>query len=261
MTNLSEIPVPAPRDALPDLTFEGLHARLREAALRAGWSSLMPVQARAIPYLLARRDMMIQARTGSGKTGAFLLPMLERLDAKKDRCQALILVPTRELAQQVWQQAETICGGAGFRTAAVYGGVGYGPQVQALKAGAHIVVGTPGRALDRIARQYQIELEERILPNDEDVAKVVAERLTALLEARLRERDKLQAERSQRFESLARELAGQEDELPIITMLLDDYYQKMLHPVMEKPVSHAKSAPKSNFKKRSSNRRRGRRRR
>jgi len=482
LTNPSEIPPAAPHDPLPDLTFAGLPERLREAALRAGWGDLMPVQARALPYLLAGRDMMIQARTGSGKTGAFLLPMLERLDPKKERCQALILVPTRELAQQVWQEAETICGGSGFRTVAVYGGVGYGPQVDALKAGAHIVVGTPGRALDhllkrnfsldrlemlvfdeadrmlsmgfypdmlemkrylperpvntcmfsatfpysvmraarefirepefislssdhvhvtevehvyykvpgmdkdrglvrlievenpenalifcntkdrvhyvtvvlqrfgydadeissalsqgqreqvlgrvrkgtlrflvatdvaargldipelstviqyeppdevenyihragrtgragaggvavtlvnpmekpaldRIARQYQIELEERILPSDEDVAKVVAERLTALLEARLRERDKLQAERSQRFESLARELAGQEDELPIITMLLDEYYQKMLHPVVEKPVSHAKSAPKSNFKKRSSNRRRGGRRR
>jgi len=61
----------------------------------------MPVQAQAIPYLLAKRDMMIQARTGSGKTGAFLLPMLERLDPKRNECQALILVPTRELAKQV----------------------------------------------------------------------------------------------------------------------------------------------------------------
>ena len=74
-------------------------------------TTLMPVQAMAIPYLLARRDMLIQARTGSGKTGAFLLPMLKRLDQSRPHCQALVLVPTRELARQVWHEAETLCGG------------------------------------------------------------------------------------------------------------------------------------------------------
>ena len=111
--------------------------------------------------------------------------------------------------------------------------------------------------LDRIARHYEIELEERIIPSDEDVAAVVAERLTALLEARLRTRDKLQTERSQRFDALARTLADEEDELPIITMLLDDYYQKMLHPTVELPAGQAKPTQKSRFKKRSSSRRRG----
>ena len=100
---------------------------------RAGWPALMPVQARAIPYLMAGRNMMIQARTGSGKTGAFLLPMVERLDPKKNRCQALILVPTRELARQVWNEAQVIFGDKGLRTVAVYGGVGYGPQIDALQ--------------------------------------------------------------------------------------------------------------------------------
>jgi ATP-dependent RNA helicase DeaD len=111
--------------------------------------------------------------------------------------------------------------------------------------------------LDRIARQYEIDLEERIIPSDEDVANVVAERLTTLLEARLRDRDKLQAERSQRFAPLARELADQEEELPIITMLLDDYYQKMLHPTVEKPKAEKKFEQKSKSKKRGGNRRRG----
>lgn len=442
----------------------------------------MPVQARAIPYLLTGRDMMIQARTGSGKTGAFLLPMLERLDSNRNECQALILVPTRELARQVSHEAELLCGQAGFRTVAVYGGVGYGPQIEGLKKGAQIVVGTPGRVLDhllkrtfsldklkilifdeadrmlsmgfypdmldmksylpnrpvhtcmfsatfpysvmraaqvfikepefitlssdhihvtevdhvyykvkgmdkdrslvrlievenpdnalifcntkdrvhyvavvlqrfgydadeissalsqsqredvlgrvrngklrflvatdvaargldipelsyviqyeppdetenyihragrtgragaggvavslvnpmekplldRIARQYEIEIEERIIPSDEDVAKVVAERLTALLEARLRTRDKLQAERSQRFVPLARELADQENELPIITMLLDDTYQEMLHPSVERPAREIKPRQKSQPQKRRSNRRKGGRRR
>jgi ATP-dependent RNA helicase DeaD len=114
--------------------------------------------------------------------------------------------------------------------------------------------------LDRIARHYEIELEESLIPSDEDVARVVAERLTALLEARLRERDRLQAERSQRFIPLARELAEQEDELPIITMLLDDTYQKMLHPSVERPAREARPARKSQAQKRPGNRRRGGRR-
>ena len=466
------------KNPLPDITFEGLPESLKEAAQRANWAGLMPVQARAITYLLGKRDMIIQARTGSGKTGAFLLPMLERLDPKRDECQALVLVPTRELARQVSHEAEILCGQAGLRTAAVYGGVGYGPQIAALKAGAHIVVGTPGRVLDhllkrnfsldklimlifdeadrmlsmgfypdmvemkgylpdrpvntcmfsatfpysvmraakefirepefislssdhihvtevehvyykvpgmdkdrslvrlievenpenalifcntkdrvhyvtvvlqrfgydadeissalaqgqreqvlsrvregtlrflvatdvaargldipelsyviqyeppdevenyihragrtgragatgvavtlvnamekpvldRIARQFEIDLEERIIPSDADVAKVVAERLTALLEARLRDRDKLQAERSQRFIPLARELAEQEDELPIITMLLDDTYQKMLHPTAERLKRETTLARKGRPQKRRGDRRRG----
>jgi len=134
------------------VTTETLPAALRNAVKRAGWTDLMPVQARAIPRLLEGQDVMVQARTGSGKTAAFLLPMLERLDRNDKVCQALILVPTRELAKQVSQQAEMLCNDAGFRTVAVYGGVGYGPQVEALTAGAQIVVGTPGRVLDHLLR-------------------------------------------------------------------------------------------------------------
>ena len=74
----------------------------------------MDVQSRTLPYLLAGRNMMIQARTGSGKTGVFLLPMLANLDPTRPVCQALVLVPTRELARQVHQEAEKICGEAGL---------------------------------------------------------------------------------------------------------------------------------------------------
>ena len=112
-----------------------------------------PYSRMAIPYLLARRDMLIQARTGSGKPGAFLLPMLKRLDQSRPHCQALVLVPTRELARQAWHEAETLCGDAGLRHVPVYGGVGYGPQVDALRDGAHIVVGTPGRVLDHLLKR------------------------------------------------------------------------------------------------------------
>jgi ATP-dependent RNA helicase DeaD len=445
-------------DPLPDVTIEQLPERLREAATRVGWTTLMPVQARAIPYLLGMRNMMIQARTGSGKTGAFLLPMLERLDPERRHCQALILVPTRELARQVGQESEKLCGSAGLRTVIVYGGVGYEAQIEALRQGAQIVVGTPGRTLDhllkrtlsldgietlifdeadrmlsmgfypdmkqiqgylprrnlqtcmfsatfpsyvirtarefihepefitlsldhvhvtdtahicyivpgmekdrslvrlieienpssaiifcntktkvhyvsavlqrfgydadelsadlsqrdrervlervrkgmlrflvatdvaargldipdlshviqfeppedpegyihragrtgragaagiaislvsdlekmdldRIAKRFGIDLQERPLPTPADVEAVVAERITALLEARLRDRDKLLVERSQRFVALGRSLAENEDESAIIAMLLDDYYQQTLHAPVPQPAS------------------------
>jgi len=455
LDNTSSSLTDSPRNPLAEVTLEQLPDNLQKAAARAGWNSLVAVQARAIPYLLAGRNMMIQARTGSGKTGVFLLPMLARLDPAKAACQALILVPTRELARQVWQETEKICSESGLRTVAVYGGVGYGAQTSALKAGAHIVVGTPGRVLDhllkrtfsleqlrmlvydeadrmlsmgfypdmreaqrylpkrpvhtcmfsatfpysvmrtaqefirngeflslstdhihvtdtehifylvpgmdkdrslvrlieienpasviifcntkarvhyvsvvlqrfgydadelsadlsqaerdrvldrvragslrflvatdvaargldipslshviqyeppeeteayihragrtgragasgvaislvnraekydldKIAKEFKIEFEERTIPSDEDVEAIVAERTTALLEARLRLRDKLQTERSHRFVPLARSLAENEEELPIITMLLDDYYQQTLHaPVIQ----------------------------
>jgi ATP-dependent RNA helicase DeaD len=137
---------------LPEVRLEGLSPAMRAAAARAGWKELMPVQARAIPYLLAGRDAMVQSRTGSGKTGAFLLPILERVDRPRARCQALVLVPTRELASQVGREAEILAGPGDLRTVAVYGGVGYGPQLEAFRAGAHVVVGTPGRILDHLLR-------------------------------------------------------------------------------------------------------------
>jgi ATP-dependent RNA helicase DeaD len=462
-----------------DLSMADLPPAIQEAAVRAGWTTLTPVQARAIPYLLAGRHVMVQARTGSGKTGAFLLPMLPRLDPGHNQCQALVLVPTRELARQVWQEAQTIFGATGVRTVAVYGGVGYKDQIEALKQGAHLVVGTPGRVLDhllrrtftlehlkmlvydeadrmlsmgfypdmvqmqrylpdrridtcmfsatfpeyiirtagqfmrepelislskdhihvaetehivydvpgvgkdrvlvklielenpasaiifcntkvnvhfvavvlqrfgydadelsadlpqpdrervlervrkgklrflvatdvaargldipnlshvfqyeppeeieayihragrtgragasgvaitlvngmekyamrRIARQFDIDIDERPVPTDADVEAVVSERLTALLEARLRERDKLQAERAGRFVPLARRLAEGEDESAMIAMLLDDYYQQMLHAPIAPP---AESTPPQGDQQSSTRRRSGRRRR
>ncbi|MBU0494466.1 MAG: DEAD/DEAH box helicase [Chloroflexi bacterium] len=148
-----------------------LPPHLQEALVRAGWPELMPVQAKALPYLLARRDLMVQSRTGSGKTGAFVLPILDRVDTRRAVCQALVLVPTRELARQVARDAETLAGGAGdgsgVRVVAVYGGVGYGPQLEAFRQGAHLVVGTPGRILDHLLRR-SLSLEHlQILVFDE----------------------------------------------------------------------------------------------
>jgi ATP-dependent RNA helicase DeaD len=470
-----------PLHPLPDVTLEQLPERLRASAALAGWTTLTPVQARAIPYVLAGRGMMIQARTGSGKTGAFILPMLERLDPQQPHTQALVLVPTRELARQVWQHSETLFGGSGIRTAAIYGGVGYKTQMDALRQGAHVIVGTPGRVLDhllkgtlsldqirmlifdeadrmlsmgfypdmkdvqrylprralnacmfsatfpsyvlhlahefirepefislsgdhvhvtntehvfytspgmdkdraliriieienpasaiifcntkqrvhylsivlqrfgydadeltadlaqkdrervlervrrgtlrflvatdvaargldipdlshvvqyeppedpeayihragrtgragavgvaislvtevekmelkRIAKRFEIDMQERPLPTEADVEQIVAERVTALLEARLRQRDKLQIERSQRFVPVGRSLAESEDESAIIAMLLDDYYQQTLHAPVIKPPEAAKPTEQSHSKPESGGSRRRRRR-
>jgi len=141
-----------PEDALAETMLEELPEPLQAACARAGWTKLLSVQARAIPYLLAKRDLMVQSQTGSGKTGAFLLPILERIDPAKGACQALVLVPTRELAQQVAREAEVLCGDLGVRTAVVYGGVKYGPQLDAFRTGAQLVVGTPGRILDHLLK-------------------------------------------------------------------------------------------------------------
>jgi ATP-dependent RNA helicase DeaD len=156
-----------PENVMPPITMADLPEPLREAARRAGWSTLMPVQARAIPYLLAERDLMVQSRTGSGKTGAFLLPILGRIDPRRATCQALVLAPTRELARQVAEDAKVLAGNTGMRTAVVYGGVAYGPQIQAFRQGAHLVVGTPGRILDHLLKRNLSLDGLRILVFDE----------------------------------------------------------------------------------------------
>jgi ATP-dependent RNA helicase DeaD len=142
-----------PENAVPQITIAELPEPLRRAVARAGWTHLMPVQAKALPYLLAGRDLMVQSRTGSGKTGAFLLPILDRIDARRATCQAMVLAPTRELARQVAHEAEVLAGDTGLRVALVYGGVAYGPQLQAFRQGAHLVVGTPGRILDHLLKR------------------------------------------------------------------------------------------------------------
>ncbi len=141
-----------PQD-IPEITLQDLPERLQAAAARAGWTKLMPVQAKSMPYLLAGKDVLVQSHTGSGKTGAFLLPALDRINPNKKSCQVLILVPTRELAKQVAHEAEILAADSGVRTIAVYGGASYGPQIAAFEAGAHLVVGTPGRILDHLLKR------------------------------------------------------------------------------------------------------------
>jgi ATP-dependent RNA helicase DeaD len=156
-----------PEGALPELKLQDLPQQLREAVARAGWKELMPVQAKAIPHLLDRRDIMVQSRTGSGKTAAFLLPILDRIDPQRASCQALVLSPTRELARQVAAEAKLLASDTGVRTAVVYGGVAYGPQLDAFRKGAHIVVGTPGRILDHLLKRNLSLKDLQVLVFDE----------------------------------------------------------------------------------------------
>lgn len=148
-----ELHVTAPEDSLPPCSLEELPDIMREACARAGWTRLMPVQAHTLPYLMAGRDIMVQSRTGSGKTGAYLLPLLSLLNPEEKKPQALILAPTRELASQVEHEAAVLLEGTGLSAAALYGGVGYGRQLEALRSGVQLIVGTPGRVLDHLLRR------------------------------------------------------------------------------------------------------------
>ncbi len=140
-------------ELLPEYTMADLPHGLRAGFEKMGWTTLMQVQARAIPYILAHRDVMIQSRTGSGKTGAYLVPVFQRINPEQNATQALVLVPTRELAQQVIHEANILGSEMNVRSVAVYGGTAYGPQLDAFRQGAHLVVGTPGRILDHLLRR------------------------------------------------------------------------------------------------------------
>jgi ATP-dependent RNA helicase DeaD len=145
-----------PADESPGATtFRDL--ALSEPVLRAltdvGYESPSPIQAATIPVLLSGADMLGQAQTGTGKTAAFALPALTRIDLSKHEPQVLVLVPTRELALQV---AEAFLKYAahlkGFHVLPIYGGQSYQPQLNALRRGVHVVVGTPGRVIDHMNR-------------------------------------------------------------------------------------------------------------
>lgn len=117
-----------------------------------GFTAPTPIQAQAIPHLLSGRDVVGQAQTGTGKTAAFSLPILERIDVKSTAVQALILTPTRELALQVGQAIRGFNDDRRLKIATLYGGQAIDPQISRLRRGAQIVVGTPGRILDLLSR-------------------------------------------------------------------------------------------------------------
>ncbi len=118
-----------------------------------GYESMTPIQAEALPLILQNKDLIAQAKTGSGKTAAFGIGLLSKLDVKKFRVQSLVLCPTRELADQVAKELRTIAKFAhNIKVLTLTGGVAFGPQLGSLKHGAHIIVGTPGRVLKHLKK-------------------------------------------------------------------------------------------------------------
>jgi len=130
-----------------------LAPELLRAVADAGYTTPTPIQVRAIPLILKGRDIMGLAQTGTGKTAAFTLPIVQRLLGGPRRARALILTPTRELAVQVRESFAKYAEHSGLEIAVVYGGVPLGPQEQALRTGVDVIVATPGRLLDHMERQ------------------------------------------------------------------------------------------------------------
>jgi ATP-dependent RNA helicase DeaD len=131
----------------------GLSDAVVRAVKSVGYEAASPIQAATIPVLLEGADVLGQAQTGTGKTAAFALPILSRIELKRREPQALVLVPTRELAIQVAEAFQKYASGLnGFHVLPIYGGQSYVPQFNALKRGPQVIVGTPGRVIDHLER-------------------------------------------------------------------------------------------------------------
>jgi ATP-dependent RNA helicase RhlE len=132
-----------------------LHRDLVTGIRELGFTRPTPIQGEAIPAVIAGRDVLACAQTGSGKTAAFLLPIAHRLmDKPRRTSRALVLTPTRELAAQILEEFNALAVHTPLTGAAVHGGVGMGPQEHAFRAGVDVVVATPGRLLDHATRPY-----------------------------------------------------------------------------------------------------------
>lgn len=139
----------------PSSEFEslGLNGHLLQALQAIGYETPSPIQAQSIPPLLAGRDVLGQAQTGTGKTAAFALPVLQNLDTRAGAPQVLVLTPTRELAIQVAEAFQKYAQFIpGFHVLPIYGGSAYDKQIRGLKRGVHVVVGTPGRVMDHMRK-------------------------------------------------------------------------------------------------------------
>ncbi len=137
----------------------GLSPEYLSSVEKLNYTEPTPIQLAAIPPLLKGRDLIGQAQTGTGKTAAFMLPLLQRLDSSIRGVKALILAPTRELAKQVTDAGKALAGKTNHKIVSVYGGQSYTIQLRALERGADVVVGTPGRLLDLI-RQKHLDLSQ-----------------------------------------------------------------------------------------------------
>jgi ATP-dependent RNA helicase DeaD len=155
-------------EVIPAFAELGLADGVLDALRDVGYETPSPIQAETIPHLLAGRDVVGLAQTGTGKTAAFALPILSNLDLSQKTPQALVLAPTRELALQVCEAFERYAAHLrGVRVLPVYGGQGYGVQLSALRRGVHVVVGTPGRIMDHLDKGTLDLSELRFLVLDE----------------------------------------------------------------------------------------------
>jgi ATP-dependent RNA helicase RhlE len=154
-------------ETLPAFESLGLAPALLDAIRDAGYREPTPIQAQAIPLALKGRDLIGLAQTGTGKTAAFTLPIIQRLLAGPKRLRALILTPTRELAAQVRESFEKYGRHSRLLVAEVFGGVALGPQETALRRGVDVVVATPGRLIDHLERQNLVFDDLEVLVLDE----------------------------------------------------------------------------------------------
>jgi ATP-dependent RNA helicase DeaD len=137
--------------SIPSFADLGLHPAVVAALVDVGYETPSPIQAQTIPLLLEGADLLGQASTGTGKTAAFALPILSKIDLAERATQALVMTPTRELAIQVAEAFQKYAAKLpGFHVLPIYGGQSYTPQLKGLKRGAHVVVGTPGRLIDHV---------------------------------------------------------------------------------------------------------------
>jgi len=146
-----------PRQKEHTMTFSslGLHASLLKSVRELGFTRPTPIQAEAIPHALAQRDLLACAMTGSGKTAAFLLPIVHQLiDRPRRTTRALVLTPTRELAAQILDDLNALAVHTPVNGAAIFGGVSMGPQEHAFRSGVDVLVATPGRLLDHFRNDY-----------------------------------------------------------------------------------------------------------
>lgn len=166
---MEELETHEPATDAPLPTFEqlGLHPDVLKSLAEKGYEKPTPIQAEAIPLLLEGKDLIGGSQTGTGKTAAFALPLLSKLEGNTKDPRVLILEPTRELAQQVIQQIEIYGKYRGLKSVLLHGGVGYGKQNEALNSGIDIVVATPGRLLDHLSQKNMTLKKVEILILDE----------------------------------------------------------------------------------------------
>ena len=132
----------------------GLDPKILRAITEMGFEEPSPIQAKAIPEVMAGHDVIGQAQTGTGKTAAFGIPLLQKIDPKNRKLQAIILCPTRELAIQVADEIRRLSKFMhGIKILPVYGGQDIGKQIRSLKGGVQLVIGTPGRVMDHLRRR------------------------------------------------------------------------------------------------------------